>query len=62
MWVFARITDVKWTFSPVNTGSNPVLTTKKIENMEHMYYWVSTFLQITMIVILGGIYENSKKK
>jgi hypothetical protein len=30
--------------------------------MEHMYYWVSTFLQITMIVILGGIYENSKKK
>ena len=30
--------------------------------MEHTYYWVSTFLQIIMIIILGGIYENSKKK
>jgi hypothetical protein len=30
--------------------------------MEHAYYWVSTFLQIIMIIILGGIYENSKKK
>jgi hypothetical protein len=30
--------------------------------MEHAYYWVSTLLQIIMIVILVGIYENSKKK
>jgi len=30
--------------------------------MEHAYYWVSTFLQITMVIILGGIYENIKKK
>ena len=30
--------------------------------MEHAYYWVSTFLQIIMIIILGGIYEEFKKK
>ena len=30
--------------------------------MEHLYYWVSTFLQIAMVIILGGIYENIKKK
>jgi hypothetical protein len=30
--------------------------------MEHAYYWVSTFLQLIMIIILGGIYENVKKK
>jgi hypothetical protein len=30
--------------------------------MEHVYYWVSTFLQLIMIIILGGIYENVKKK
>jgi hypothetical protein len=30
--------------------------------MEHAYYWVTTLLQFIMIVILVGIYENSKKK
>jgi hypothetical protein len=30
--------------------------------MEHAYYWVSTLLQLIMILILGGIYENTKKK
>ena len=30
--------------------------------MEHAYYWVSTLLQLAMIFILGGIYENVKKK
>ena len=30
--------------------------------MEHAYYWVSALLQLTMIFILGGIYENVKKK
>jgi hypothetical protein len=30
--------------------------------MEHAYYWMSTLLQVIMIFILGGIYENVKKK
>lgn len=30
--------------------------------MEHIYYFVSTLLQLIMIIILGGIYENVKKK
>ena len=30
--------------------------------MEHAYYWVSTLLQLVMVVILGWIYENTKKK
>ena len=30
--------------------------------MQQTYYWVSTLLQIIMIIVLGGIYENSKKK
>jgi hypothetical protein len=30
--------------------------------MEHTYYWMSTLLQLIMICILGGIYENVKKK
>ena len=30
--------------------------------MEHAYYWMSTLLQLIMIYILGGIYENVKKK
>ena len=30
--------------------------------MEHAYYWMSTLLQLIMVVILGGIYENTKKK
>jgi hypothetical protein len=30
--------------------------------MEHSYYWMSTLLQLIMIFILGGIYENVKKK
>jgi hypothetical protein len=30
--------------------------------MEHAYYWISTLLHLIMIFILGGIYENVKKK
>jgi hypothetical protein len=30
--------------------------------MEHAYYWISTILQLIIIFILGGIYENVKKK
>ena len=30
--------------------------------MEHAYYWVSTFLQLTMVIFLGSIYEELKKK
>lgn len=30
--------------------------------MEHTYYWMSTLLQLIMLIILGGIYENTKKK
>lgn len=30
--------------------------------MENAYYWISTLLQLIMIFILGGIYENVKKK
>jgi len=30
--------------------------------MEHAFYWVSTFLLITIIIILGGILEEIKKK
>jgi hypothetical protein len=30
--------------------------------MEHAYYWVSTLLQLIMIIVLMGIRENTKKK
>ena len=30
--------------------------------MEHAYYWISTLLQLIIIVMLGGIYEELKKK
>ena len=50
-------------------GSSPALTTNYSfyipqgqNNMEHAYYWMSTLLQVIMIFILGGIYENVKKK
>jgi len=29
--------------------------------MEHAYYWVSTLLQLIMIIVLIGIRENTKK-
>jgi hypothetical protein len=29
--------------------------------MEHAYYWVSTLLQLIMIIVLMGIRENTKK-
>ena len=30
--------------------------------MEHAYYWVTTFIQLIIMIILGGIYEELKKK
>ena len=30
--------------------------------MEHAFYWISTFLLIAIIIILGGILEEVKKK
>jgi hypothetical protein len=30
--------------------------------MEHTYYWISTLLQVIMIIFLGCIYEEVKKK
>jgi hypothetical protein len=30
--------------------------------MEHAYYWISTLLQLIIIVMLVGIYEELKKK
>jgi hypothetical protein len=30
--------------------------------MEHVYYWVTTFIQLIIMIILGGIYEELKKK
>jgi hypothetical protein len=29
--------------------------------MEHAYYWMSTLLQIIMVMFLGEIYKNVKK-
>ena len=30
--------------------------------MEHAYYWMSTILQVIMIILLAGIYIEVKKK
>ena len=29
--------------------------------MEYAYYWVSTLLQIIIVIILVGIYKNTEK-
>ena len=33
-----------------------------MENLQYDYYWITLVLQCVMIIILGGIYDNTKKK
>ncbi len=47
-----------------HAGSNPVLTAnfKNKQQMEHAYYWMSTVLQIIIMITLRDIYIELKKK